>query len=244
MRKKAKYLLLTLLLFLVTTSVKAEECDYARQVELNTEASTVKATYEEVEIDTGETLFAVDEDGIIDTDVEVPVVKKGFNVKLLNLTKNLYVKVETDDSVNEIFNYSDSENGTLIIATVDADKVRTFKILIGSAEEDCSIGNLRTITLVTPKYNTYSQSDFCNQYPDFEYCQEFTTNLDISYSDFLQSSDSYKQKRDDTTKVDNKEINSFIKKNKKTIIIISSIVVIVGVATAAVIVIRRRSRLI
>ena len=249
MRKNAKLILAALLLFCVTTSVNAEECDYSKQVELNTEASTVKAVYEETEIDTGETLFYVDEDGIIDTSKEVPVVKKGFNVKLMNLTENIYANVVSDDgSVDDTFFYSDTDKGTVTIATIPADNIVNFKIELGSGLENCGDNSLRIINLTTPKFNEYSKSDFCNQYPDFEYCQEFTTTLDIDYADFIQAADDYKVKVDsikqekENKKVSNK-IKNFVKENKM-LIIIASILIVVGVATSVILVKRKRSRLI
>lgn len=248
MRKRAKYMLATLLMFCFTVNVKAAECSYEKQVELNNIASTVKATYEEVEIDTGETKSYVDEEGIIYPDKRVPVKEKGFNVKILNITKDISVSVTSDDgAVDKTLFYSDSNNGTIDLTTTIADKVITYTIKVYSNIEDCDL-ELRTIIFITPMYNPYSKYSFCEQYPNFSYCQEYTTDTSLNLEDFINKMAIYKEEQDvnEEKNSDDKKKNflDFIKENKKLLIAISSIILIVGGTTTVIIIIRKRSRLI
>lgn len=249
MRKNAKYLLLTLLTFCFAVKVDAAECSYEKQVELNNLAATVKATYEEVEIDTGETESYVDEEGIIDTDKQIPVKKKGFNVKLLNLNENLYVQVKNEiTKTSKDYYYKDSDNGTITIATYPADKIYTYSIVVRGYSDGCSGVELRTINFITPMYNPYSEYSFCNQYPNFEYCQEYTTDSSFNLEDFISKSAAYSQTHKEENKKEiKKEENKFLdffKENKKILIIIGSIILIAGVTTIVIIIIKKRSRLI
>jgi hypothetical protein len=252
MRKNAKFLLVSLLLLCFAVNVNAAECSYEKQVELNDIASTVKATYEEIEIDTGETESYVDEEtGLIDPDQQVPVYEKGFTVKVLNLTEDIYIEVSDDtNGLNKIFKYSDSDNGVITLGNFKADGVITYTITVRAFGGDCAGTSLRVITLVTPKYNSFSELSYCDDNPNFEYCQEYITGEDITYEEFINKSESYVEKETETNeqKEENKTITSklkdFYKNNKKVIFIACGVIVIVGVATTAIIVIRRRSRLI
>lgn len=250
MRKNAKYILVSLMSFCFAVNVNAAECSYEKQVELNNIASTVKATYEETEIDTGETESYVDEDGIIDESKQIPIKEKGFNVKVLNLTENTYIKVNNETTgVSKEYYYSDSDNGTVTIGTYKADKVYSYSIVVRAIDNECSGIELRTINFVTPMYNPYSKYSFCKEYPNFEYCQEYTTDSSFDLNDFIAKSNAYRNsnKKDDqkneTKKTQNKFLD-FIKKNKKLLIVIGSIILIAGVTTIVIIIIRKRSRLI
>lgn len=249
MRKNAKCVLVALLSFCFVVNVNAAECSYEKQVELNNIASTVKATYEEVQIDTGETASYVDDEGIIDESKQVPIVKKGFNVKVLNLTENLYVVVTNNhDSNEQTYYYKDTNEGTIDIGKNTADEIYTYTITVRGIGDECSGYELRTITVVTPIYNPYSEYNFCKDYPDFEYCQEYITDASFSLEDFLAKSAEYREKKqnvatEEEQKEENKILN-FIKENKKILTIIGIIILIAGVTTIVIIIIKRRSRLI
>lgn len=249
MRKNAKYILVSLLSFCFAVNVNAAECSYEKQVELNNIASTVKATYEETEIETGETYSYVDDDGIIHTDKQLAIKEKGFDVKLLNLTSDISVTVTSDDGrINKTYFYSDSNNGTVDLGKVLADKVITYTIKVYSNVDGCNL-DLRTINLVTPMYNSYSEMGFCTDYPNFEYCQEYTTDTTYNLDDFMKKSEEYRktnkkeEQKNETKKTQNKFLD-FIKKNKKLLIVIGAIILIAGVTTIVIIIIRKRSRLI
>ena len=246
MRKKAKYILASLLMFCFTTSVNAEECSYEKQVELNNLAATVRATYEEVEIDSGESYIPEDEN-----DPDGAIMLHGFKVVIMNITKDLRVTVKdeyTGDSKE--YMYSDTNNGVIELEQRVADDVYNYTIVVKGAVEECDNGDLRTINLIVPKYNNYSEYDVCKEYPEFEYCQKYITSLqDISMPEFIERADAYKKNHEsETEKRKNNEksnsIKEFFNKNKKTIIIIAGIIIVIGGATTAILIIRRRSRLI
>ena len=249
MRKNAKYILVSLMSFCFAVNVNAAECSYEKQVELNNIASTVKATYEETEIDTGETMNYVDEDGDIHPDQKVPIMEKGFNIKILNITNDISVNVSSDDQrINRTYFYSDSNNGVIDLGNVIADKVITYTIKVYSNVDGCVL-DLRTFIMVTPMYNSYSEFEFCSQYPNFEYCQEYTTDTTYNLDDFMKKSEEYRktnkkeEQKNETKKTQNKFLD-YIKKNKKLLIVIGSIILIAGVTTIVIIIIRKRSRLI
>ena len=241
MRKKAKYILASLLMFCVATSVNAEECSYDKQVELNNLAAQVKAVYEESEIDSGAT-YIPEEEG----DPDGPIMLHAFKTKILNVSKDIVVRVEDESGDTKVYGYSDSDNGTIVLDEKIADTVYNYTITVVGAKEDCDGQELRTISLVVPRYNDYSEYAVCKEYPEFEYCKKYTTDLEnISMTEFVNKAESYKKShKSETEKKQEKKNESFIKKNKKTIIIIASVIAIVGVATAAILIIRRRSRLI
>lgn len=253
MRKNAKYLLLTLLTFCFAVKVDAAECSYEKQVELNNLAATVKATYEEVEIDTGETVYYMDpETGVEDTSKTINVTEKGFKVSILNITNDIYVNVKNENTgeSKDIY-YRDTNNGTIQLDTYKADQLVTYTIKVYGLSE-CPGYDLRTITLVTPIFNPYYDTVFCEQYPNFELCSEYTTNTELTLDEFLRQSNEYRKNHNPvTSEIEKKEslslierIKQFFNTNKTIIIIIVCAIAIVGVATAAIIVIRRRSRLI
>lgn len=245
MRKNAKYLLLTLLIFCFAVKVDAAECSYEKQVELNNLAATVKATYEEVEIDTGEKISYVDDNGNIYPDKKVPLIEKGFNVKILNITNDISVNISSDDGrINKTYFYSDSKNGTIDLGNIIADKVVTYTIKIYSNVEECNL-DLRTFILLTPMYNSYSEFEFCSHYPDFEYCQEYTTDITYNLDDFMKKSEEYRkaktkeeENKEEIKKSENKFL-AFIKNNKNLLILISSIILIAGVTTIVIIIIKK-----
>ncbi|MBE6161205.1 MAG: hypothetical protein E7158_03195 [Firmicutes bacterium] len=249
MRKNAKLILAALLLFCVTTSVNAEECDYSKQVELNTEASTVKAVYEETEIDTGMTTYDVDpETDEVDYSKEIKVVQKGFNVKVMNITKNLYLTVSDDTGNVKNYYHYDANDGTIILGNVAADEIHKYTIEVGAYDDECSGKTLRTINLITPIYNEYSELGACNDYPEFQYCQKyFTTVSDLDITKFQSELENYKKKNKPKTETNEKKekitekVTDFIKRN---LIVIVIIIAILGVATSVILVKRKRSRLI
>lgn len=248
MRKNAKYMIISLLMFCFISNVKAEECTYEKQVELNNIASTVKATYEEVEIDTGETYFDdmnFDENG---NPVTLKYYVKGFNVKLLNLTEELYVEVTNSLGEEKIINFSDTDNGIISLGIKEADQIITYSIKVISAKGECAGTDLRTINLLVPKFNSYSETMFCKENPEFDYCQEYLSSDDqIDYITFDEEAKKYTVKKEQQ-QVETKKEQTIIDKIKEVLkdkgIIIISVIGIVGGGTIAIIVIKRRRRLI
>lgn len=251
MRKNAKYVLATLLMFCFAGNVNAAECSYEKQVELNNIASTVKATYEEVEIDTGQKVYDVNPNtGEVDVTKEIPYIVTGFTLKILNITKDIYISVE-DDNGKRNYYYSDTNNGTLTLNTKEADRIYTYKIKVYGATDECYAGEIRTIDVIIPMYNWYSSLAICEQAKEFQYCQKYMTsepdiNLDMFYSKINSYITDNKDKKNENKKEKTikEKIKEFYEDNKKGIIISTSAIVVAGVATTAIIVKKRRSRLI
>ena len=267
MRKKAKYIVATLLMFCFAASVKAEQCSYEKQVELGEVASTVKVAYEMVDYDTGYTTYEIDEDGNIDPTKEIPLIEEGVRLKIMNITEDIYVRVvdlseeETempDDFGNEevsddalrnagYYYYGDSDNGTVYLNPVSTSYIHQYKLYVYPTDSDCGDKLLRIIDFNTPMYNNYSNIKACENIPEFEYCQKYvSTPIEVSLPEFLEECKKYEAKEKEEKEKNSKKttLKSFYKKNKKVILIAGGCILIAGVATAAIIVIRRRSRLI
>lgn len=247
MRKCAKYVLVTLLMFCFATSVKAEECSYEKKVDLAKQAASVKLTYEAVQIDADYTAF---NEGI---GQEVPVKEEGFRIKILNITKELSVTVSNSSNEGEkTYYYNDTENGTLTLGDFLADEVVTYTLKIEAYAEGCYGEDLLTNNFVVPRWNEYSEYTVCEDYPEYDFCQKYTTSTkNMTLVDFQKGIENYKKNHKSVTKIKQDEkksffnkIKDFFKKNKKVIVISVIALVIVGVATTTILIIRRRSRLI
>lgn len=247
MRKSAKCVLATLLMFCFAGNVKAAECSYDKQVELNNQAATVKAIYEEVDIDTGEQYY---DDMNFDENGNYTMITrkvKGFNIKLLNLTQNLSAEVSNDSGFKRNISYDNTENGLINIATVEANKINNYSIKILVENGPCAGRELRVINLLVPMYNTYSETSYCKNNPNFEYCKEYTTdNIQLDYIQFDEATKKYEEtkkqveeKKEKQTKIE--KILEILKDNSMIIIIGVGMIIIV---TAGVIIVRRRRRLI
>ena len=99
-----KYIFLFILLF-VSKNVYAE-CSYEQQAKLNSEASTIKAIYEE-EIGYLDSSDYVCADGQEECDNEYAY----FKVSILNLSENFYIKVSEGNNTIKTITFDSVENG-------------------------------------------------------------------------------------------------------------------------------------
>lgn len=248
MRKNTKYILVSLLSFCFVVNVNAAECSYEKQVELNNIASTVKATYEAVDIDSGEKYY----DGTFDENGNPNMTEyyvKGFKVKLLNLTNDLIAEVTNSLGQTRTITYADTNNGSVDLWTNSAENLITYTINIRATDGECGGTDLRTIDLLIPRYNYYSETSFCQNNPEFEYCQEFTTaSSDIDLIKFDEMSKKYTEEKNKDNKQEKSQKNSFLNKIKiffkEKGVLVFSIIGIVGVIIVVLLVIRKRRRLI
>lgn len=250
MRKNAKCVLVALLSFCFVVNVNAAECSYEKQVELNNIASTVKATYEEVEIDTGETTIVTENTEEHKMGDVIKITKPGFAVKILNISNDIGVTIEDSYSNSKTYYYSDTDNGSLTLEAVPADDVITYTISVFGFTNDCAGTELRTITVVTPVYNSYSEYLACDNYPEYEYCQKYlTTNTDISFDKFTEGLNQYANQIENNQKVEEENTNKnsimdFIKKNKQVIILIISVLAVISLIIIIIFMIRKKKRII
>lgn len=248
MRKSAKCVLAALLTLCFAGNVNAAECSYEKQVKLGEIASTVKATYEEVEIDTGETFTALEDTSEFKAGENVKVIKPGFKVSIYNLTKDIGIKVSNDyNNTTKYYYYSDTNNGTLSLEPIVADDIVNYTIKIFAFTDDCSGIELITTNVVTPYYNRYSEYAICEEYPEYEYCQKFlSTKTDIDVKKLYEGAKSYSEtlEKKENSKKKEKSFSQFINDNKKTIIITASSIIVVALVAGTIIVIHRKKRLV
>ena len=236
---------LGLALFCVpNTTIAASTCSYSEQAELNEIAANVKTSYEVVDVFVG---TSTNPDSYNQGNVDVYV--KGLKVNILNISKDINVKV-VNNTTGETYSYSyeNSNNGIVTFDHLDVDSIHTYTIEVYSNKYSC-IGELvRKIDFVTPKYNFYSGLEICNTYPDFYYCQEFlTTDSEITYDEFLDKIEKLREKDEkDEKKEKNKtileKVKEFYDNNKVAILIAGGIIVVGGVTATVMVVKKKRSR--
>ena len=243
----SKCLLLTLFFLIVKNVNAASTCDYSEQVRLQTIASNVKASYEANVRQTDE--FA-DIDSINDPNGAY-IVERYVEITILNITEDIYVSVETNKSTDvQSYHYQDTDEGTLRILKSNLDEIVEYKILVYSNHEQCTGDLLRTIMVLTPKYNEYSEYGYCDSLPNLFYCQQFitteiTTNpIDVQTEmnrqyQALQKEEEVKRNEDVSFWA---KLTQFFKDNLIIISVILGLLVLIGVTTTVIAIKKRRSR--
>ncbi len=237
----------TFLICMIQNVNAASTCDYSEQVELQRIASNIKASYEANIRQTDE--FA-DIDSINDPNGAY-IVEKYVDVVLLNLTSEVYVTVQVGKSnETKTYYYNDTESGTLRINKEDLSEIVEYKIFVYSNSDRCKGDLLRTITVLTPKYNEYSEYGFCDTLTNLFYCQQFiTTEINTSAAEiekemlrqYQSVQKQEEEKRNEEATFFGKMIQ-FIKDHVVLVSIVIIIFIIVGVTTAVIAIKKRRSR--
>ncbi len=238
-----------LLCFSFIKGIKAAStCDYSEQVELQNIAASIKATYEAgwrktdefVDIDTA----IEDADGAYIDEIFV-------DVTILNITDQVYLTIENNKSTEKkTYYYSDTENGILHFSKENVYEIVEYKIQVFSNHEHCQGDLLRTITLLTPMYNDYSDYGYCNSLPNLFYCQEFITSeitgsvVDVTAEmsrqyDLLQKTEEVHETKELSFW---EKIGQFIKEHILIIAIVLGLIILLGVAATVVAFRKRRSR--
>lgn len=251
MKTSVKGLFLLALLFLVPNYVKAaSSCSYSEQAELNEIVSHVNANYEVVEVYAGKT-YDVDnpnEDGSLP---EQDSYRKNFDIHILNLTEDIYIKVKNDDNDEvKTFRYADARDGVVTFRTENIYKLVTYTIEVYSNKYSCAGEKFREFTLVTPLYNIHSNDFGCINNPEFYYCQEFLNSENISSGEFrlkikeleAQKKVEEEQKQQEENKNFFEKIKEFYESNAMIINSFGVAIVVMGVATAVVLIKKKRSR--
>ena len=225
--KKTLFLTLTFLLgmFGVVGFVKADtsKCTAEMKSGFLKSVSSVSASYE----------FAYDDNGKV----------KGFNISVYNIPDNmnvLYTINETKIKKNGSFNI---ENGKGTIYDDNLSDIYTYIIDIYTLEKGCNY-KIKSLKVVKPKKNVYSESVFCS-YEENEkstYCEEWITreiNKDQKEVEELLKKNMVKKSTTEATSkcVDcgigtiGYSLKDFYKKYKYTIIIATVLsIVLVGFA--------------
>ena len=111
----------------------------------------------------------------------VDIYIKGFNINLINVTKDIYVKVTNNKDNNEhVFKNDGQNDGIYTFQTKKSDEMVTYTIEIYANKYDCAGELIRKYTMITPMYNSYSEFQTCKDNPEFYYCQEFISTENAS----------------------------------------------------------------
>ena len=228
--KYLRYLVVFALFLCIDTShVEALSCSTSVSKELGQYATYVKADYEV--IDNSETKeLQVGEDT---TTYKVPNFT--FEISIYNITKDLYVVV-SDDITERRFTVTNdmTTDGVYTFTNTDFGTVYTYTIIIYSANDGCYGEKIRTVNLVKPRYNAYSEYTYCQNSSNL-YCQKFTRyDLGIkTVSDFLTkiqvNNELNNPDRDEIE--ENKTLSELFKKNWKIYlgIFAGAIIITIGV---------------
>ena len=224
----------------------ASKCDYSELAEINQEAANVKVTYEEkLELlEKGELGKADLEDGATPPDLYT----RYFTVNITNVTDNLYVKIYNSvDNTTKIFSSSDAVNGIVSYRWDDIGDIANLTVRVyTSTKTSCSNEEVLVQQVTLPKYNVYSETDYCETNPDDSICSQYVTK-EVTEEEFERKVEKqYKEdlkEAQDSEKVVNKvtkKVTNYVKENKKGFIIGGSIIIVLGVVTTAVVIIKRR----
>lgn len=243
MKKRLTSVFLAITLLILPHFVNAASgCSYKEQAELNDIVSNIKASYEATKEKT-ETYPDPD-----DIEATIDVYEPRVEIKILNLTDDVYIKVINGNSKEENLYYNkDAKDGVITIKQNDLSTLNTYTIEVYSDKYACRGELFRKIEVTTPIYNSYSELEACNKNPDFYYCQEFITSKNISYDEFYKNLAKYENnEKPEEIKEEEKsffeKIKEFYQNNKIVINVVLTIVIVGGVATTVILVKKRRSR--
>ena len=253
--KKFMAVFLMLVVMLSWTSVNAASlCSYERQVELKKIASAVKMTYEEAQEEADPNSYiSKSEANPEDADeYEEILYNDYFKLKVLNVTEDIYVKIENsiNDDVKYI-RYVDTNEGTFTIDWKNLSEVATITYTVYSSDKtECANEELRSGLMTLPRYNDNYRNNMCKQVPDYYLCQKYIS-VNITTVQFYDNVSAYLEKEkgnDENSDLDNARnsfsISEFIKGNKKILIIGLSVLIVGGGVAVVIVTKKRRSRVI
>ena len=185
MKKVISFFVVLLLIFtpLVhaeeTTTKASNKCSYKQKYDLRQEANNIKAVYDIKKDDNGNdyieiTVYNLTEDLYIDYEITYPGVSREDYKDYKNYDENTVITY-----------YDLNEDGVYIFKDFDNYFVKNYKFSIGDANGKCGSG-LKTITVLKPKYNDYSDLDECKYFDseEYMYCKKWITKnfTDSPYS--------------------------------------------------------------
>ncbi len=245
---KIKKAIIFSMLFLFSTSVKAETCGYEEKAKLNNEAANVKVNYEIKQRQLDKNNYNPP-DAIVGTEDEAnwnPTVDY-FQVNILNLTENIYVEVKNDQN-NETtkYYYNNSQDGKIAIDFLNLENVAKFTITVKSTDASgCTDRTLKTLNLTLPRYNEYYEYSLCQSIPDYYLCQKYVTFDEVKLGYFT------KKVYEEIDKKNQEEIEKNLKwyekawnfiKDHKVAFITGGVIIVAAGATITVVIIRKRRR--
>lgn len=174
-----------------------------------------------------------------------------FAIYINNLNDKIYATV-TEDLNNTTTNYyyNTTNKGNIEIIQDYSDSRVNYSIVIKIKDGACAETILRRKTVVTPRFNPYSNYPICQGIEDFGLCNRFY-DFEVSEDEFYSRTYDYLKKQEEKIEEDknkNKDkssvlnnIKDFIKDNY---IYITSGTVVLIVAISIVVIKKRRDRLV
>ncbi len=244
--KKMRFLFTFILAFIIGVNSALAVCETSEMTQTRENAYRVNVSYDlmEEEVPKGE---YTPPDGLTDEELEnFKMYNRYFNVYINNITDDLYVNVKNSVSGNTVrYDSSDAKDGVITIRNDGVELITDLTIDIFPSNEDCGRNRIRSISQRLPKYNEYSEYQYCQEIPNYYLCREYIDfDIDYSATEVAKKANSYylekiKEKEDNNMTV-GERVKSFFEKHKTAIIVSSVIIVGAGVATTIVIVLRKR----
>jgi succinate dehydrogenase hydrophobic anchor subunit len=162
----------------INVEIDKDKCSSDLIKTLTNESSKIEMNYEENymqsevtdEEDSGENYYTYD-----------PV----WTVKFDNMTDNFYIKVTNDKTDDVITLTKDTiTDGKWQFDTQINNEVVTYTISIISNVDGCTEQTFKKFELKALISNLWSSSAKCSVYPDFKYCQRWTDEDVLTYSEF------------------------------------------------------------
>lgn len=153
--------------------------------------------------------------------------RPNFNVNIVNVTKDIYV-------------YDSSRNQTITSFETNLTNLtsgQTLQFDIYSNDNNCRGEKIMSKNITLPKYNSYINTETCDDYPKFKYCQLWLDTDYLSIETFDAEFEKYLAKKSETNNTsDSTNDFSFIEDNLLLIIFVIIGIVILPLA----IILRRR----
>ncbi len=160
-------------------------CDVNEQVRLSKAAAAIKVEYEPVVLNSA---------GYDDPNSELYAVAiYALDVKIYNLTNDVYIVVERSDGAQYSLYSKDSKDGVIILRDDHTETVKNYSFKVYSNSGICEGKVLRNIKISTPRYNQLSNREACVSAPSYYKCQEFV-NYDFEVGNYVKDVEEYKAK--------------------------------------------------
>ena len=205
-------------LLCITRVNAASICSLTEQSELREKANNVKINSEIVE----DTI----EDTINDYSMTVKVEK--FEITVLNLDDDLYLKVFDDTTKEEKkLTNSSSDDNVITFSLETSTDIEHLKFYIySSLMTSCPDELYKTISVTIPRYNSYYDMGVCEEHRDLELCEkyvtwefmneeEFYTKLNKEIAKEEEKEEAKKEDEDKTTSVVKDPVVTFLKTYNK-----------------------------
>lgn len=219
MIKKISFFLVAVFTLFISINVNAE-CTTQDLEALDIYAANVKASYDLID---NSVKKSITEDG---ETKEFIIPNFAFNISIYNIVNDVYVKIsnDVDDSVITVKN-SDTSNNVYSFANNDFTNTYVYTIEVYSNNPACGDKKLKTINLNKPRYNVYSETDYC-QNSAAQICHKFVSTNEITYEDFLERISENNEKKSEPKQ---SKIKTFLSENNKRIAIIAVLITFVVV---------------